>query len=59
MCIVKKTRWARILDKRSHPVQYSQFEDHVEHPFGAVRLQQLNDMRVLQSVTDTGFSLQI
>ena len=59
MCIVTKTRWARILDKRSHPVQYSQFEDHVEHPLGAVRLEQLNDMRVLQFVADTSFSLQI
>uniref|UniRef100_A0A3Q2YK21 Uncharacterized protein n=1 Tax=Hippocampus comes TaxID=109280 RepID=A0A3Q2YK21_HIPCM len=36
-----------------------QFEDHVEHPVGAVGLQQFHNVRVFEHVADAGLPLQV
>lgn len=38
---------------------YLQFKDHVQHPFAAVRFQQLYNVWVLEHMTDCGFPLQV
>lgn len=47
-----KYEWAMVEDNL-------QFEHHIEHSFGAVRLQEFNDVRMLQWMTDRRFSFQI
>lgn len=38
---------------------YLQFKDHVEHPFAAVRFQELDNVWVLEHMTDCGFAFQV
>lgn len=43
----------------SREISYLLFKHHVQHSFGAVRLQQLHNMRMLQHVTYCSFTFQV